>query len=288
MNALQGLPLARATDPSWAEVVSKHVEHVLADHAHCELKAASTALALTGRYADDDELAQDMLALAREEMRHFASVREVLAKRGGRLPPVGPDRYVKELRRRAQRGLRPTEVGLDALLICAFVEARSCERFRILAATLEEEELRRFYSELASAEARHHELFLERRALKLTTDVEPILPQVAVDRPRIVRVLVRLVETLGRASPRESSLALRVYAEGGNVVFVVDAPAAPPFPDEESLFADDGRAPGNGFALAIAARIVRAHGGRVFAEMIPGSVRVGFTLPAARVEREAA
>jgi tRNA-(ms[2]io[6]A)-hydroxylase len=153
------LHLLAATPRGWAEVVSKNVEHVLADHAHCELKAASTALSLAGRYSQDDLLADDMLALAREEMRHFASVRDVLRARGASLPPVGPDRYVKELRRRAQRGLRPTEVGLDALLICGFVEARSCERFRILAGTLEDPELRTFYAELAGAEARHHELF---------------------------------------------------------------------------------------------------------------------------------
>jgi len=159
VSSLEGLPLLAATGPAWAEAVARDVDHVLADHAHCELKAASTALSLVGRYSDDDLLAQDMLALAREEMRHFASVRERLLERGARLPPVGPDRYVKELRRRAQRGLRPGEVGLDALLICAFVEARSCERFRILAAALPDPGLRAFYSELASAEARHHELF---------------------------------------------------------------------------------------------------------------------------------
>ncbi len=161
---LDGLPLVRATDPSWARVVAGAVDHVLADHAHCELKAASTALALVGRYSDDDLLAQDLLALAREEMRHFAAVRSVLQDRGAKLPPVGPDRYVKELRRRAQRGLSRGQVGLDALLICGFVEARSCERFRILAAELEDDALRRFYAELADAEARHHELFFAHAA----------------------------------------------------------------------------------------------------------------------------
>lgn len=163
-DALEGLPLLRATDPAWADAVAASIDHVLADHAHCELKAASTAISLCGRYSDDDLLAQDMLALAREEMRHFASVREVLVARGSTLPPVGPDRYVKELRGRAQRGLQRTAVGLDALLICCFVEARSCERFRILARSLPDPKLREFYAELASAEARHHELFLEHAA----------------------------------------------------------------------------------------------------------------------------
>ncbi len=165
------ISLLRPTDPAWVDLVAKNVDHVLADHAHCELKAASTALALVGRYSEDDALAEDLLALAREEMRHFASVREVLTSRKAPLPPVGPDRYVKELRRRAQRGLDRTAVGLDALLICGFVEARSCERFELLARGLEDATLRSFYDELARAEARHHALFYEHAARRAGEEV---------------------------------------------------------------------------------------------------------------------
>ncbi len=184
------LPLLCATDPAWAEVVAANVDHVLADHAHCELKAASTALSLLGRYSDDDLLAADMLALAREEMRHFASVRAVLTERGAHLPPVGPDRYVKELRGRAQRGLQRAEVGLDALLICGFVEARSCERFRVLAEALPDERLRAFYAELAAAEARHHELFVAHAARRAGEDAtRERVREIATIEAEVIRAL---------------------------------------------------------------------------------------------------
>ncbi|MBI3726595.1 tRNA-(ms[2]io[6]A)-hydroxylase [bacterium] len=157
------------TPHAWVEAVLANVPRVLGDHAHCELKAASTALSLMGRYADDLELVLDLCALAREEMRHFERVHQVLVSRGLRLPPVGPDDYVKELRRRAQRGL-VGQVSLDALLICGFVEARSCERFRLLARSLRDEPLRAFYEELALAEARHHELFFSHASRRAGAD----------------------------------------------------------------------------------------------------------------------
>jgi tRNA 2-(methylsulfanyl)-N6-isopentenyladenosine37 hydroxylase len=160
----EGLPLATATPDAWVLAVLSDVSRTLGDHAHCELKAASTALRLMGRYSDDALLLDDLSALAREEMRHFERVRGVISERGQRLPPVGPDTYVKELRRRAQRGLSASLVALDTLVICAFVEARSCERFRILARALPDASLRAFYAELALAEARHHEIFLEHAA----------------------------------------------------------------------------------------------------------------------------
>jgi tRNA-(ms[2]io[6]A)-hydroxylase len=163
-DPLEGLPLVVPTNLAWVEVVRQNLDHVLSDHAHCELKAAAQSLALLGRYAEDEALATDLSSLAREEMRHFDRVRQLVRERGRRLSPPGPDRYVKELRRRAQRGLDASRVGLDALVICAFVEARSCERFRLLARHVEDAPLRDFYVELALAEARHHELFLEHAA----------------------------------------------------------------------------------------------------------------------------
>jgi tRNA-(ms[2]io[6]A)-hydroxylase len=163
-DPLEGLPLVEPTPGAWARTVERDLDRTLSDHAHCELKAASTALRLLGRYAPDAELSRDLCALAREEMRHFERVHELVLARGGVLAPPGPDRYVKELRARSQRGLTPDLVLLDLLVVCAFVEARSCERFRILACSIEDERLRAFYRELALAEARHHELFLEHAA----------------------------------------------------------------------------------------------------------------------------
>src|SRR5271154_3622993 len=138
LDPLEGLPLVVATNPAWVEVVRQNLDHVLSDHAHCELKAAAQSLALLGRYAEDEALANDLSSLAREEMRHFDRVRQLVRDRGRKLSLPGPDRYVRELRRRAQRGLDPSRVGLDALVICAFVEARSCERFRLLAKHIED------------------------------------------------------------------------------------------------------------------------------------------------------
>ena len=189
-DARAGLPLEVATDPQWVFVAASNLPHLLQDHAHCELKAASQALSLVARYADDSPLVGDLLALAREEMRHFDRVRQVLAGRGLPLPPVGPDRYVKELRRLSQRGLGPGLVGLDALLTCGFVEARSCERFRLLGAHLEDADLRDLFLELGLAEARHHELFFEHAARR--SGAEP-----AAERARaIARIEGELVRSL--------------------------------------------------------------------------------------------
>jgi tRNA-(ms[2]io[6]A)-hydroxylase len=191
LDPLEGLPLAAATPPGWTAVVAREVDLVLSDHAHCELKAASTALRLLGRSARDRELTQDLCALAREEMRHFERVHELVLARGRELSPPGPDRYVKALRARAQRGLAQGLALLDQLVICAFVEARSCERFRLLAVAPEiEPALRAFYRELALAEARHHELFL-RHAARLSGEAAAAerVRQVAAIEAELVREL---------------------------------------------------------------------------------------------------
>jgi len=156
-----GLPLLRATPDAWLAGARCDLNALLGDHAHCELKAASAALSLIGRGADDRELVRSMIALAHEEMRHFRQVVDVLESRGGALTPPAPDRYVARLRDWSFR--EPGGLGsrVDRLLVCAFVEARSCERFRILAAGLagEEPELAGFYLRLADAESRHWETF---------------------------------------------------------------------------------------------------------------------------------
>jgi tRNA-(ms[2]io[6]A)-hydroxylase len=170
-DPLDGLPLTRATDPRWTEVALAHLDELLVDHALCEQKAASAALALIGRFPDRPELARPMTALAHEELHHFRQVLDLIESRGGALTRPRPDRYVHELR---QRGFR-TAAGLgaygDLLLVNAFVEARSCERFRLLAAALLEpghalpteipdrEALGHFYRVLAQSEGRHWETF---------------------------------------------------------------------------------------------------------------------------------
>jgi len=164
-HPLDGLPLTVSTPSRWAETALDQVDELLVDHAHCEQKAANTAIALIGRFPDQPGLARAMIALAQEEMHHFRQVLDRIEARGGTLGKPLPDTYVRELRAWAFRhggGIGP--LG-DLLLASALVEARSCERFRLLAGALlersgdEERELGTFYLRLADAEGRHWELF---------------------------------------------------------------------------------------------------------------------------------
>jgi tRNA-(ms[2]io[6]A)-hydroxylase len=160
-DPLEGLPLRFATPPAWVETARANLDALLVDHAHCEEKAASQALALIGRFPEHPGLARGMIALAHEEMRHFRQVLDVLEARGGRLTKPLPDRYVRSLREWGFRHRGGIGALGDLLLVSAFVEARSCERFRLLASGLAEEEpeLAAFYLRLADAEGRHWELF---------------------------------------------------------------------------------------------------------------------------------
>ncbi len=159
--ALAGLPLAAATGAAWEEACARAPDRLLSDHAHCELKAASTAMRLVGRYADRTSLALALTDLAREELRHFERVHALVLARGRPLSPVGPDTYVKRLRAGTMRGIAGATTLLDLLVACAFVEARSCERFRLLARGPFAADCRALWADFAGAEARHHEVFLD-------------------------------------------------------------------------------------------------------------------------------
>ncbi len=160
-DPLEGLPLLLGTPRAWCRAALENLDALLVDHAHCEEKAASQALALIGRFPAHPGLARGMIALAHEEMRHFRQVLDRIEARGGVLTRPLPDTYVHDLRQwgfRHRGGIGP--LG-DLLLVSAFVEARSCERFRLLARSLADpdRELSLFYARLADAEARHWELF---------------------------------------------------------------------------------------------------------------------------------
>lgn len=159
IHVLDGLPLTVATPTAWIPVALAGIDALLVDHAHCEHKAASTAIALIGRFPGEPGLARAMLALAQEEMRHFRQVLDRIEARGGTLTAPRPDRYVRALREWGFR--RRGGIGAlgDLLLVSAFVEARSCERFRLLAEALPDDALGTFYLRLADAEARHWETF---------------------------------------------------------------------------------------------------------------------------------
>lgn len=164
-HTLGGLPLGCPTPPGWLDVALAGLDALLVDHAHCELKAAANAMAMAGRFAERTTLVRDLTALAREELRHFEQVHALVRERGGRLTPPEPDRYVRRLQALVRRGGDRTTALLDQLVLCGFIEARSCERFRLLAgAPALDATLRAFYAELAGAEARHHELFFRHAA----------------------------------------------------------------------------------------------------------------------------
>lgn len=171
------LPITTATSPEWAGVALSDLDALLNDHAHCELKAASTALGIAGRCVSRSSLVTDMTVLAHEEIRHFERVHARIRERGGTLSPVRGDPYVVKLRREVLGDLRGMPKIVDQLILCAFIEARSCERFRILASAGLPEELGNFYRELAFAEAKHHELFL-RHASEMA-DKEKVARRVA-------------------------------------------------------------------------------------------------------------
>ena len=161
------LCLQNRTDPRWLDVALADLDAVLVDHAHCEIKAATNALSLASR-ATTPEMARVLAELAAEEVTHFQQVLAKLAERGLLLglPPV--DAYAAELRAAAHRtrpeGRSPSETLVDRLLVAALIEARSCERFRLLADELrrrEERELADFYEDLFACEARHYRALLD-------------------------------------------------------------------------------------------------------------------------------
>lgn len=154
------LGLLKPTDPSWVDAVEGDLDGLLSDHAHCELKAAQSALSLVGRYGGEHpELVAPLVALAREETEHFAQVQARVAARGGRLGPPEADPYVVALRQAAKAEPPRVPALLDRLTVCALIEARSCERFRLLSERLGSAALRGFYRELMASEARHYRLF---------------------------------------------------------------------------------------------------------------------------------
>tara|TARA_R100000935_G_C2796818_1_gene148543 strand:+ start:419 stop:1000 length:582 start_codon:yes stop_codon:yes gene_type:complete len=154
------LGLKLPTDPRWAKIADKNIEEILIDHAWCEQKAASTAISLIVTFPEFPELVNAMVALVREEMGHFKMVHEKLQARGIELGWDRKDEYVIRLREFFPKGGSRIDQMVHRLLIAALIEARSCERFRLLSEELEDAELREFYRQLMISEANHYTLFL--------------------------------------------------------------------------------------------------------------------------------
>jgi len=154
------LGLKLPTDPRWVEIAKKNIGEILIDHAWCEQKAASTAVSLIVTFPEYSELVTAMTALVREEMAHFKMVHDKLLERGITLGWDRKDEYVIKLREFFPKGGSRVTQLIHRLLIAALIEARSCERFRLLSEELQEPELREFYRDLMISEANHYSLFL--------------------------------------------------------------------------------------------------------------------------------
>jgi tRNA 2-(methylsulfanyl)-N6-isopentenyladenosine37 hydroxylase len=155
------LGLKLSTDPRWVNIAEKNIEDILIDHAHCEQKAASTAISIIVGYPEFTDLVQEMIALVKEEMSHFKMVFDKLVAKGIPLGRVSKDLYVLELMKFFPKGGSRTDQLVDRLLYAALIEARSCERFRLLSENLEDKELAKFYRDLMVSEANHYTLFLQ-------------------------------------------------------------------------------------------------------------------------------
>ena len=153
------LHLASTTDTAWLARALAHLDEILVDHAHCEKKAASTALSLLFRYPEQSELLIPLARLAREELAHFEDVLDRLRARGIGLYRQRPSPYASGL----MAGVRAAEPGrlVDTLLCMALIEARSCERLQLLAGAVEDGELAAFFGGLVAGEARHHRAYVD-------------------------------------------------------------------------------------------------------------------------------
>ena len=155
------LGLKLPTDPRWANIAEKNIEEILTDHAWCEQKAASSAISMTVHYPEKSELVEAMLELAKEELEHYQMVHKRILDRGLVLGKPRRDEYVRQLLEFFPKDGAREDKLVHELLISAMIEARSCERFRVLSENIEDKDLAAFYHELMISEANHYTLFLK-------------------------------------------------------------------------------------------------------------------------------
>jgi len=179
--------LRSSTDPRWVEVATGDLDATLGDHAHCEKKAAASAVKLVADNADKPDLVRKLARLAQEETQHFLAVIHELAHRGRTLPPDAGDPYVQALLRLAGGGRGRLA---EQLLVFALVEARSCERLHLLGEAVPDPRLRDFYRRLAQAEAGHERLFVDlARVHAEGLDVDRRLAEMADEEAAVVAAL---------------------------------------------------------------------------------------------------
>lgn len=155
------LGLKLSTDPRWVNVVESNIPEILSDHAWCEQKAASNAISLITLNPEKEDLVTKLLEIASEELEHFKQVHDIIKDRGYKLEREQKDHYVNQLFKFCRRGGAVEESFIDRLLFSAMVEARSCERFKVLSENIKDQELSKFYNELMISEAGHYATFIK-------------------------------------------------------------------------------------------------------------------------------
>lgn len=154
------LGLKLKTDPRWVNIVEGNIEEILTDHAWCEQKAATNVITLITQNSEHEELVTSLLEIAKEELDHFQMVHNIIKERGLTLGRERKDHYVNELFKFLKKDGSRNEAFVDRLLFSAMIEARSCERFKVLSQNIKDKELATFYRELMISEAGHYTSFL--------------------------------------------------------------------------------------------------------------------------------
>lgn len=165
------LGLRLLTDPRWVTIVEDNIDEILTDHAWCEQKAATNAMSLIIQNPERTEMVEALIEIAQEELTHFEQVHTLIVKRGKVLGREKKDEYVNELFNFMRRGHDRHTAFIDRLLFSAMIEARSCERFRVLSENIPDKDLANFYHELMVSEAGHYTVFLK-FARKYAQDID--------------------------------------------------------------------------------------------------------------------
>ena len=152
--------LKLSTDPRWVEIASTNIEELLTDHAWCEQKAATNAITLIAYNSEHPELVTELTKICQEELEHFSQVHEIIKQRGFTLGRERKDHYDNELFKFMKKDGSRNDALVDRLLFSAMIEARSCERFKVLSENIQDIELATFYRELMISEAGHYTTFL--------------------------------------------------------------------------------------------------------------------------------
>ncbi len=184
------LGLNLPTDPRWVNIAEMNIEDILIDHAFCEQKAASSCISLIIQFPEKSEMVEMLTPVVAEEWAHFERVIEQLKKRGFSLAECRKDEYVSALNGITKKGGSRDHQLVERLLVNALIEARSCERFKLLWKNLEDEELQKFYYELMISEAGHYHNFLELAKLYMPeTHVNKRWGEILVAEAEILRSL---------------------------------------------------------------------------------------------------